>query len=269
MCLDLAPEHTRLATLRRARALGLAALLSGCVTPQTAGPATPIAPPAGNVLSAADRTAEDRALDKGRNPGELLAFLGLTPGMKVADLAAGTGYTTELLVRAVGPEGTVYSQNPRFVVEKFAEEGWSARLARPINSKVVRVVRELEEPLPPEAKDLDAIVMVLFYHDTVWLGVERDRMNRAIFDALKPGGLFLVVDHSGRRDTGVSEVQTLHRIEEVIVKEEILRAGFTLAAEGAFLRNANDLRDWNASPTGAGERRGQSDRFVLKFRKPQ
>jgi predicted methyltransferase len=245
------------------------AIASACATPSAPPPSpkTSADDPI-NVVAQADRSREDRALDPGRNPGELLAFLGLKPGMKVADLAAGAGYTTELLARAVGPSGVVYSQNSRFVVEKFAEKPWSERLAKPVNRGVIRVVREMDEPLPPDVKDLDAVVMVLFYHDTVWQGVDRDRMNRAIFDALEPGGVYLVVDHSGRKDTGTTEVQTLHRIEEVIVREEIAKAGFVLAGEGSFLRNANDPRDWNASPSSAGERRGTSDRFVLKYRKP-
>lgn len=255
--------------MRLSASLALALLLSCASSTSSSSPPTAASQTADvNVLAAADRSAEDRALDKGRNPGEMLAFLGIQPGMKVADLAAGTGYTTEILARAVGTDGVVYSQNPRFVVEKFAEEGWSARLAKPINARVVRVVREMDDPLPPEVKDLDAVVMVLFYHDTVWLGVERDRMNKAVFDALKPGGTYLVIDHSGRRDTGTTEVQTIHRIEERVVREEIERAGFVLAGEGSFLRNANDLRDWNASPTAAGEKRGSSDRFVLKYKKP-
>jgi predicted methyltransferase len=77
-----------------------------------------------------------------------------------------------------------------------------------------------------------------------------------------------IVDHSGRDGTGAAEVKTLHRIEEKLVREEIERAGFRLAAEGAFLRNPGDARDWNASPSAAGEKRGTSDRFVLKYVKP-
>ncbi|WP_437663804.1 class I SAM-dependent methyltransferase [Sorangium sp. So ce1182] len=220
------------------------------------------------VVDAADRAEADRALDAGRKPAETLAFFGIQPGMKVAELEAGGGYTAELLARAVGPGGVVYGQNNRFVLERFAEKPWSERLKKPVMKPVVRVDRELDDPLPPEARDLDAVFLILFYHDTVWMEVDRAAMNRAIFRALKPGGVFAIVDHSGRDGTGVTEVKTLHRIEEKVVREEVERAGFRLAAEAAFLRTPTDTRDWNASPMVAGEKRGTSDRFVLKFVKP-
>jgi predicted methyltransferase len=132
----------------------------------------------------------------------------------------------------------------------------------------VRVDRELDDPLPPEAKNLDAVFMVLFYHDTVWQKADRDRMNRAVFQALKPGGVFAIIDHSGRPGTGTTETQTLHRIEEKVVREEIERAGFKLAGDASFMRNPADARDWNDAPRAAADRRGTSDRFVLKFVKP-
>ncbi|WP_437910427.1 SAM-dependent methyltransferase [Sorangium sp. So ce327] len=220
------------------------------------------------VVDAADRADADRALDAGRKPAETLAFFGIQPGMKVAELAAGGGYSAELLARAVGPGGVVYAQNNRFVLERFAEKPWSERLRKPVMKSVVRVDRELDDPLPPEARDLDAVFLVLFYHDTVWMEADRAAMNRAVFRALKPGGVFAIVDHAGRAGTGVTEVKTLHRIEEKIVREEIERAGFRLAAEATFLRSPADTRDWNASPMVAGDKRGTSDRFVLKFVKP-
>ena len=133
---------------------------------------------------------------------------------------------------------------------------------------VVRVDREFEDPLPPEAHDLDAVVMILFYHDTVWLGADRARMNAAVFRALKPGGVFAIVDHSAKAGAGISEVQTLHRIEETKLRKEVEAAGFRLAASSELLRNPSDARDWNDSPLAAGERRGTSDRFTLAFLKP-
>lgn len=222
------------------------------------------------IVAAPDRSEEDRALDAQRKPAELLAFIDVKPGMRVAELMAGFGYTAELLARAVGPTGQVFGQNNRFVLERFAEKGWSERLAKPAMKPVLRVDRELDDPLPPEAKDLDAVVMVLFYHDTVWMKVDRARLNRTIFAALKPGGSFVIVDHSGRPGTGVSEAQTLHRIEAALVRQELEAAGFRLAAEGEFLRHPEDAMDWNASPTAAAAKglRGESDRFVFKFVKP-
>jgi len=168
----------------------------------------------------------------------------------------------------VGPTGVVYAQNSKFILEKFAAKPWSERLAKPVMKPVVRVDREFDDPLPPEAKNLDAVFMVLFYHDTVWLKTDRAAMNKAIFAALKPGGIFAVVDHSAPAGSGLDDVQTLHRIDEETLKKEIEQAGFVLTREADFMRNPSDARDWNDSPSAAAERRGTSDRFVLEFVKP-
>ena len=231
-------------------------------------PAAPVVTPVIQaIVDAPDRSPDDRALDAGRHPGELLAFMGVAPKMRVAELIVGGGYTAELLARAVGPEGKVYAQNNERV-NGFAGDRWSARLATPALANVVRVDRELEDPLPPEARNLDIVVMHLFYHDTYWMKVDRAKMNRAILAALKPGGLYVVVDHSARPGAATTEVETLHRIEEGEVERDVLAAGFVLDRKGDFLRNPADTRDWNASPRAAGEKRGTSDRFALVFRKP-
>ncbi|HVK75739.1 MAG TPA: SAM-dependent methyltransferase [Kofleriaceae bacterium] len=246
--------------------------VSGTAAPAggTAPPApTPAPAPTGNpIVDAADRSPDDRALDEGRKPAEFLAFTGVGPGMKVAELMAGGGYTSELLARAVGPSGKVYGQNPKVILEKFAEKPWAARLAKPVNAGVVRVDRELDDPLPPEAKDLDLIVANLVYHDFVWMNVDRARMNQALFAALKPGGRLYIADHHAAAGAGVTAVQTLHRIEPAAIRQEVEAAGFVLAKEGDFLRHPDDTRDWSTSPGAAGEKRGHSDRFVLLFEKP-
>ena len=133
---------------------------------------------------------------------------------------------------------------------------------------VVRVDRDFDDPLPPDARDLDVVLLILFYHDTVWMKADRARMNAAIHRALKPGGVYGIIDHSAKPGTGVADVETLHRIDEKVVRDEITAAGFRLEAEASFLRNPADTRDWNDSPRAAAERRGTSDRFVLKFVKP-
>jgi predicted methyltransferase len=263
----------------RLSALILLVILCSCGARSENGPA-PAAPgppekaqPSGqaasasSVVSAPDRSEADRKLDAGRHPAELLAFFNIRPGMKVAELGAGGGYTTELLARAVGATGKVYGQNSKFLLERFAEKPWSERLAKPVMKNVVRVDREFEDPLPPEAENLDAVLCVLFYHDLFWLGVDRDKMNRAIYKALKRGGIYGIVDHSAAEGSGSSQVKTLHRIDEKVVRAEIEKAGFVLRAEGSFLRNPSDRRDWNDSPGAAAERRGTSDRFVLSFEK--
>jgi len=267
------------------RKLALAALLVG--VSMVAGCARSEPPPAGRphggviriahpgvtpfireVVFDPDRLDADRALDAGRRPEELLAFLDVAPGQRLGEIGAGGGYTTELVARAVGERGRVYAENNRFVLEKFAAKPWSDRLQRRAMRNVVRVDREFDDPFPPEARDLDIVYVVLFYHDTVWMGANRDRMNRAVFEALRPGGSYIIVDHSARPGSGTADAQTLHRIDEPYVIAEVERAGFKLRAVGDFLRNAADKRDWNASPRTAGERRGTSDRFALQFVKP-
>jgi predicted methyltransferase len=220
------------------------------------------------LVAASDRTDDDKKLDARRHPEAFLAFLGVGPGMRVADLGAGGGYTTELLARAVGPTGKVYSQNDPDLVKRFLDKPMTLRLARPVNANVVRVERTFDDPLPAEAKDLDLIVMYIFYHDVVWIGADRDKMNKAILAALRPGGAYVIVDASAKSGDGVTVVKTLHRIEESTVKVEVERAGFKLSGSSDFLRNPSDARDWNSSPMAAGERRGTEDGFVLKFVKP-
>jgi predicted methyltransferase len=218
-------------------------------------------------VDAPDRLDTDRQLDWGRRPAELLTFLGVAPGMRVGEIAAGAGYTAELLARAVAPNGVVYAENPAIILHD-AEGAWAARLARPAMRTVVRVDRELDDPFPPDATQLDLVVVNLVYHDTVLLGVDRDKMNRSVFAALRSGGRYAVIDHSARGGSGLSEVGRFHRIDEMVVRAEVARAGFRLLTADSFLRNPSDTRDWNASPGPAAGRRGTSDRFALMFAKP-
>ena len=148
----------------------------------------------------------------------------------------------------MGEQGRVFAENNRFVLEKFAAKPWADRLQRRAMRNVVRVDREFDDPFPPEARDLDGVYVVLFYHDTVWMGADRDRMNRAVFGALRPGGSYFIVDHAARPGSGAADAKTLHRIDEAFVIAEVERAGFKLHAVGDFLRNPADKRDWNASP---------------------
>lgn len=219
------------------------------------------------IVAAPDREDADRETDARRAPVDLLEFLELRPGMRVADIGAGFGYTTELLARAVGPEGTVYGQNPPFVLERFAEEGWSARLSKPVNANVVRLDRPFDDPFPDDVRDLDRVVNILFYHDFEWQDVDRAAHNRDVFEALAPGGLYVIVDASAKAGAGASGSKTLHRIEEDLVRSELEAAGFELVREADFLRNPADARDWNALPWQSG--RSDSDKFVLAFAKPR
>jgi len=231
-------------------------------------PAADVPEPIRAAIAAPDRSAADRALDAGRKPGEVLAFFKVAPGQRIGELFAGGGYTTELLARTVGEGGKIWAQNSKDVLERFARKPWEARAANPIMKHVVGVEAPIDAPFPAEAKDLDLVITILNYHDAVWQKADRAQMNKAVFDALKPGGIYAIVDHSAAPGGGTRDVETLHRIDEEIVKQEVTAAGFKLDATSDVLRNPADTRDWNSSPREAGARRGTSDRFVLRFVKP-
>jgi predicted methyltransferase len=221
-----------------------------------------------NAIAAPDRSVDDRKLDAGRMPGEVLAFFKIAPGQKVGELFAGGGYTTELMARVVGDGGTIYAQNSKEIMDKFARGPWTARASKPVMKPAVAVERPADDPFPPEAKDLDAVITILNYHDFVWQKADMKKLNKLVFDRLKKGGVYGIVDHSAAAGSGTRDVETLHRIDEEVVKKEVLAAGFKLDAESDLLRNPDDKRDWNSSPRAAGERRGTSDRFTLRFVKP-
>jgi predicted methyltransferase len=206
-----------------------------------------------------DRSDADRIVDQRRKPEKLLEFYAVRPGMRVLDLSAGAGYNTELLARVVGKSGTVYAQNGSDSAKARLDE----RGKKPVMANVVSVVRDFNDPVPPEARNLDLVTFNFNYHDTAWMGVDRMKMNRAVFTALKPGGVYIVADHSGRPGTGVSEAKTLHRIEEAVVLKEVEAAGFKVVAEGGFLRNPDDPRD-----APVFKPKIPNDEFVLKFVKP-
>jgi predicted methyltransferase len=219
------------------------------------------------IVDAKDRSEDDRKLDGGRHPAELLAFLGAAPGQRIVEIGSYEGYTAELLGRAVAPNGKLYAQDPADF-NKFTTKVWQKRKGNPAMKNIAHIERPFDSPVPADAKNLDAVVCGLFYHDMVWLKVDRAKMNTTVFKALKPGGVYFIYDHSARDGTGVNDAKTLHRIEEKVVRSEVESAGFKLAATASFLRNAGDKRDWSASDEAPADKRGTSDRFVLKFVKP-
>ena len=220
------------------------------------------------AVNSPDRPADDKQLDAGRRPEQILAFFGIGPGMKVADLWAAGGYTTELLARTVGPSGKVYSQNGPFPPAfKKGEEAWKARLKEPGLSNVVELQKPFDHPddiLPVPPGSLDAVIIDMNYHDMVGRGYDRARINAAVFKALKPGGVYGVIDNSAAPGSGARDANTLHRIDETFEIKEIKQTGFKLVAVSAALRNPKDDRTWFVM-----KHRGQQDRFVLKFIKPR
>ncbi len=229
---------------------GVAALLAGLAGCAAHAPA----PDYQAIVASADRSDADRTNDARRMPVQFLAFMDVRPGMMVADISSGGGYTTELLARAVGGTGRVYAHNLKPRLEE--------RLKKPAMKNVVEVVGPFENPLPG-VRNLDLVTFNFNYHDTTYMTVDRDQMNRAVFAALKPGGRYIVADHSAQPGAGVGVGKTLHRIEEAAVQREVEAAGFKLVAEGGFLRNPNDPR--TAPVTNPAQ---PNDEFVLKFVKP-
>ena len=220
------------------------------------------APDYAALLAAADRSDADREADKRRNPAPFLAFADLRPGMKVLDMGAGGGYSTELIARAVAPGGVVYGQNPVDLPEK-PKAIFEVRLKTPAMKDVVADIRPFDDPVPPDLHDLDLITFQFFYHDTTFMNVDRIEMDRKLFAVLKPGGFLLIADHSALPGQGTSVGKTLHRIEESTLRQEVEAAGFHLVAEGNFWRNPADTHDYPSyQPTK------QVDNFVLKFQRP-
>jgi predicted methyltransferase len=214
------------------------------------------------IIAAPDRSEADRQTDQRREPAKLLAFSGVRSGNRVLDIGAAGGYSTELLARAVGPSGVVYAVDSGPVAER-AKQKFEARSNNPVMKSVVRLVRNYDDPLPPEVRDLDLITFLFFYHDTTYMDVDRPTMNRKLFEALKPGGFLVIADHSARSGEAISAGKTLHRIDEATVRHELERAGFKLVAEGGFLRHPDDPRD-----APVFNPKVPVDEFVLKYQKP-
>jgi len=218
-------------------------------------------------LQRESRSSEDRARDAGRKPAEVVAFLGIAPGMTVVDLIAAGGYYTEVLSLAVGPEGKVYAQNTPFVLEMRGganEKAMTARLAGGRLPNVERLDREVAA-LGLAPGSVAAAVTALNFHD-VYNGSGPDaalRFLEAVHRLLEPGGVLGVIDHAG--DPGADNAK-LHRIEESLVVASAKEAGFEVEARGDMLRNPSDDRSKNVFDP---EVRGQTDRFVLRLRKPR
>jgi predicted methyltransferase len=215
------------------------------------------------IVASPDRGDADRQVDLRRQPAKMLAFAGVKSGMKVLDMEASAGYSTELLARTVAPDGMVYAQDSTAVIERFVKDKFDIRAQMPAMKNVVHVIRDFDDPIPPEIGQFDLITFFFAYHDVTYMPVDRAVMNNKMFAALKPGGFLIIADHSAKAGDGINVAKTLHRIEESTLRQEIEAAGFKLAAEADFLRHPEDPRD-------AAVFRPQvpTDEFVLKYQKP-
>ena len=248
---------------RRRRLLAVVALLAGigslagCSTPPPAASQADIARYE-SVVASTIRTEQDRRMDAARHPAQFLAFTEVQPGMRVLDVAAGAGYTSQLLALAVGPSGMLLAQSPR------PGPALQKRLEDHPQANVVVVARPFDDPVPPDIGGLDLITIVLNYHDISYLPVDRAKMNQRLYAALKPGGRLVIVDHAARAGTGVADGKTLHRIDEAIVLAEVRKAGFVLEAQSDFLRDPLDTRE-----ESSGDAKIPTDKFALRFVKPK
>ncbi len=217
----------------------------------------------GAIVAAPDRSDADRQTDQRRAPEKMLAFTGVKTGMKVMDIEANAGYSTELLARAVGPTGKVYAQDSQALIDSLVKDKFDVRAKNPAMQNVVHVIRPFDDPVPPDVDNLDLITIFYSYHDITYMPVDRAAMNKKLFAALKPGGFLVIADHSARQGDSVSVAKTFHRIEEATLRQEIEAAGFKLAAEGNFMRNPEDTRDFIVFKPKV-----PVDNFALKFQKP-
>jgi len=214
------------------------------------------------IVAAPNRSDADRQTDMRRQPAKMLAFTGVKSGMKVLDMGAGAGYSTELMARAVGPEGHVYAQESAAVMERVKDK-FDIRAQNPVMKNTVHLIRNYDDPIPPEVSGLDLITFFFAYHDVTYMPADRAAMNKKMFAALKPGGFLVIADHSAKPGEGTSVAKTLHRIEESTLRQEIEAAGFKLVAEGDFLKHPEDPRDAAVFRPAV-----PVDEFVLKYQKP-
>lgn len=217
------------------------------------------------VLADASRTAEDRARDEARHTAETLAFTGVRPGEKVADMIIGGGYFTRVFAAAVGPQGHVTAWQPEEFIAFQASYGDSLTAADALPN-----VDGVRSPIgaPGFPAGLDLIFTAQNYHDLHLQPFPTDtaaRVNAAAFAALKPGGRYVIIDHDAAAGSGLSAAHTLHRIDIEAVKQEVQAAGFVLDGESGVLANPEDPRTANVFNPAI---RGRTSQFMLRFKKP-
>ncbi len=248
--------------------LPIGALLLGATACAHDGdkPAAPVAADAGYVAAAvadAARPADDKALDADRKPADMMAFAEVKPGMKIGELIPGGGYMTRVFSKAIGPTGKLYAfAGPPAAGRPPVLEKVVADKANYPNVQVVTTdFVTLTSPEP-----LDLVWTSQNYHDLHNPGrnINLVEANKQILNALKPGGVYIVLDHAAEPGTGTNS--QLHRIEPDMVKKEVLAAGFEFVGESSVLRNPADMHDKTVFDPSI---RHKTDQFILKFRKPK
>ena len=247
--------------------LSLAAAAAAAITAATAAPATPSYIAA--AVADSSRPAADVQRDGDRKPAEVIAFSGMKPGWTIADYIPGTGYYDRIFAGVVGPKGRVYafypSEIPNFRKDmQLPASGTTPWLGAANLTAIVAPANDFAAPAP-----LDLVWISDNYHDLhdpFFAPADLAKVNAAVFKALKPGGIYLVVDHRAEAGSGLRDTNTLHRIDEAVVKSEIEAAGFQLVGESDVLKNPADTHTLRIFDPAI---RAHTDQFVLKFRKPK
>jgi predicted methyltransferase len=248
-----------------AAAIGAAALGAGTLSASGAMGAVPAYLTA--ALGDTKRPPADSSRDMARKPAELLAFAEVKPGQRVADFMMGGGYFTRILSAAVGPKGQVYAYQSAEFIKFRAAYGTEQSSVVGDYKNVTALTAPLSAVGLPDG--LDLVLTVQNYHDLhlkPFPAGTADAVNKQVFKALKPGGLYVVVDHAAAAGAPIETADSLHRIDVAVVKKEVEAAGFKLVAEDKLLANAEDTHTVNVFQPAV---RGKTDQFVLKFRKPK
>jgi predicted methyltransferase len=223
-----------------------------------------------DAVAQTTRPADQTALDAERKPAETVLFAGVKPGSKVMDLVPGRGYFTRIFSGVVGDKGWVYAYLPTetdaFVKKAVGPDVDIGTLFNsvPHTSTLHNSIMKISAPEP-----LDIVFTAQNYHDfhdSFFGPADLAVVNKSIYDVLKPGGYFVVIDHSAEKGSGLRDTEKLHRIDEATLKQEVEAAGFKLVAEANFLRNPKDPRDKLVFDPSI---RHNTDQFVLKFQKPK
>lgn len=255
------------------------AIMAGLLAACSQSPA-PDAQPSGRNPSAyasaindIARPAADRERDAARLPGELLAFAEIDAGDVVGDYIMGGGYVTRLLAIAVGSEGKVYAFQPdefiQFRPEYATEQDEAVRPYAGNDGNPTRVF-PLRGPIaaPPFPEQLDTIITVMNFHD-LYIGPmpegTAENAIKALYDALKPGGSLVVVDHLAEEGSGAATADSLHRMDPDLALNMLTAAGFVLEQESDLYSRPADPRTANVFDEGI---RGQTDQFAWRLRKP-
>ena len=224
-----------------------------------------------NAVGHPTRSDADRKADLYRKPEAMLAFFQVQPGQKVLDVFAGGGYFTELLARTVGPQGRVDAFNNKPYLNWVGAQ-LDTRLANNRLPNVQRLDVEADD-LTLGSQQYDLIFASMAFHDMYfadpaegWPAMDRPALFRKLFDALKPGGTLAVIDHSAKAGRGHQDSKPLHRIEEATLRQDLEQVGFRLDGSSDLLRNPNDDRSLSSFDAKI---RFQTDRFVLRFKRPQ